>query len=205
MDKHLLICQIKTVRDLAPLVSGTTEIGERNTIVLHLKKDCFNAMEDTEFEQVKRILFDPNIIAILIIDCEFSMSLYEKMYVFDLCFVSDGGALQYDPKHENGLRFLHLLFSPKTSLGKEARILDYQELQNYGFANAFLRKESLREDLESEIRSLTMDRTREQLYGIKSCMNAYKDCCLFGKTLITDPEPSCFCQLALLKTEEDKK
>jgi hypothetical protein len=205
MDKHLLICQIKTVSDLTLLVSETTEMGERNTIVLHLKKDCFSAMEDTEFEQVKRILLDPYIISILIIDCEFSMSLYEKMYVFDLCFISEGGALRYDLKHENGLRFLHLLFSPKTSLGKEAGILNYEELMSYGFANALLRKESLREDLELEIQSLTMDRTREQLYGIKSCMNAYKDCCLFGKTLITDPEPSCFCQLALLKTEEDKK
>lgn len=205
MDKHLLVYQIKTVRDLAPFVSGTNELGERSTIVLHLKKDCFSAMEDTEFEQVKRILLNPYIMSILIIDCEFSMSLYEKMYVFDLCFISEGGALRYDPKHENGLRFLHLLFSPKTSLGKEARLLNYEELLNYGFANALLRKESLGEDLESEIRSLTMDRTREQLYGIKSCMNAYKECCLFGKTLTTDPEPSCFCQLALLKTEEDKK
>lgn len=205
MDKHLIIYQIKTVRDLVPFVSGTTAMGERNTIVLHLKKDCFNAMEDTEFEQVKRILLDPYFISILIIDCEVSMSLYEKMYVFDLCFISEGGALRYDPKHENGLRFLHLLFSPKASLGKEARILSYEELMNYGFANALLRKESLMEDLESEIRNLTMARTREQLYGIKSCMNAYKECCLFGKTLITDPEPSCFCQLALLKTEEDKK
>jgi hypothetical protein len=205
MDKHLIIYQIKTVMDLTSLVSGATEIGERNTIVLHLKKDCFSAMEDTEFEQVKRILLDPYIISILIIDCEVSMRLYEKMYVFDLCFISESGALQYDPKHENGLRFLHLLCSPKASLGEEARILNYQELMSCGFANALLRKESLREDLELEIRSLTMDRTREQLYGIKSCMNAYKECCLFGKTLITDPEPSCFCQLALLKTEEDKK
>lgn len=205
MDKHLIIYQIKTVRDLVPFVSGTTDMGERNTIVLHLKKDCFNAMEETEFEQVKRILLDPYFISILIIDCEVSMSLYEKMYVFDLCFISEGGALRYDPKHENGLRFLHLLFSPKASLGKEARILSYEELMSYGFANALLRKESLMEDLESEIRNLTMARTREQLYGIKSCMNAYKECCLFGKTLITDPEPSCFCQLALLKTEEDKK
>lgn len=205
MDKHLIIYQIKTVRDLVPFVSGTTDMGERNTIVLHLKKDCFNAMEETEFEQVKRILQDPYFISILIIDCEVSMSLYEKMYVFDLCFISEGGALRYDPKHENGLRFLHLLFSPKASLGKEARILSYEELMSYGFANALLRKESLMEDLESEIRNLTMARTREQLYGIKSCMNAYKECCMFGKTLITDPEPSCFCQLALLKTEEDKK
>jgi hypothetical protein len=205
MDKHLIIYQIKTVRDLVPFVSGTTDMGERNTIVLHLKKDCFNAMEETEFEQVKRILLDPYFISILIIDCEVSMSLYEKMYVFDLCFISEGGALRYDPKHENGLRFLHLLFSPKASLGKEARILSYEELMSCGFANALLRKESLMEDLESEIRNLTMARTREQLYGIKSCMNAYKECCLFGKTLITDPEPSCFCQLALLKTEEDKK
>ncbi len=205
MDKHLIIYQIKTVRDLVPFVSGTTYMAERNTIVLHLKKDCFNAMEETEFEQVKRILQDPYFISILIIDCEVSMSLYEKMYVFDLCFISEGGALRYDPKHENGLRFLHLLFSPKASLGKEARILSYEELMSYGFANALLRKESLMEDLESEIRNLTMARTREQLYGIKSCMNAYKECCLFGKTLITDPEPSCFCQLALLKTEEDKK
>jgi hypothetical protein len=201
----MLICQIRTIRDLVPFVSGTIEMGERNTIVLHLKKDCFNAMDETEFEQVKKTLLDPYIISVLIIDCEFSMSLYEKMYVFDLCFISEAGTLRYDPKHENGLRFLHLLFSPKSSLGKEARILNYEELLNYGFANALLRKESLQEDLESEIRSLTMDRTREQLYGIKSCMNAYKDCYLFGKTLTTDPEPSYFCQLALLKTEEDKK
>jgi hypothetical protein len=205
MDNHMLIRQIKTVRDLAPFVSGAIKTGKRNVIILHLTKDCLSAMPDSEFQQVKKILLDPYMISVLIIDCDFSMSLYEKMYVFDLCFISQEGALWFDPEQTNGLRFLQLLFAPKSSLGKEARIIYSKELIKFGFANALLRNESFYEDLELQILNLTLDRTREQLYGIKSCMNAYKNCCLLGESLTTDPETGHFCQLALKKTEEDKK
>lgn len=202
---HMLICQIRTVKDLEPFVSGAIDTGERDILILHLKKDCFNDMPELEFEQVKRILLDPYIISVLVIDCEFSMSLYEKIYAFDLCCISEDGVLRYEPEHKSGLRFLRLLFAPKSSLREEARIMEYEELISHGFANALLRKESFYEDLESQILSLTLERTREQLHGIKSCMNAYKDCCLLGETLTTDPETGYFCQLALLKTKEDKK
>ena len=202
MDNHMLICQISTVEDLAPFISKAIGTGEKNIIILDLKMDCFSTMSEKEFVQVKSILLDPYIISVLVIDCEFTMSLYEKMYVFDLFFISENGALRFDPEHRNGLRFLRLLFAPRSSLGKETRIMSYKELISHGLANALLRKESFYEDLKLQISNLTLERTREQLHGIKSCMNIYKDCCLFGEKLMNDPETGYFCQLALLKTEE---
>ena len=205
MDNHMLICQVRTERDLEPFVSGTIETGEHNIIILQLKEDCISDISGSDFLQIKKVLLDPDIISVLVIDCEFSMSLCEKMYVFDLCFLSEDGAMRYDPMHLRGLYFLQLLFAPKASFGKEARIMNCEELVNQGFANAMVRKESFYKDLETEMLNLTMERTREQLHGIKSCMNAYKDCCLSGETLTTDPETSYFCKLALIKTEEDTK
>lgn len=203
MDNHMLICQVKTDRDLVPFVSGTVETGEKNKIILHLKKDCLSAIPDSDFQELKKFLLNPNIISALVVDCEFSMSLYEKMYVFDLCFISEEGALRYEPEHRNGLRFLQLLCSPKASLGKEARVMNYEELIRHGCANALIRNQNFYEDLEFQMLNLTLGRTEVQLQGIKSCMNAYKDCCLLGEALTTDPETGYFCQLALIKTEED--
>ncbi|WP_394522587.1 hypothetical protein [Lacrimispora sp. JR3] len=205
MDDHMLLLEIRTVKDLVPFVNGTMEPGGKNIIILDLKKDCFSPMSETEFAEVKRILFDPYLIAVLILNCEFTMSLYEKMYAFDLCLISENGALQFDPHHRKGLRFLHLLFAPKASLGEEIRRLSSKELLSHGLANALLRNASFYEDLESQILNLTLGRTREQLHAIKSCMNRYKECSLMGQPLMTDPETAYFCQLALLKTEEEKK
>ncbi|MDW2798060.1 hypothetical protein RZO55_10785 [Clostridium boliviensis] len=205
MDNRMLICQIRTERDLAPFVSGAIETGERNIIILHLKKECFSIIPDRDFLQVKKVLLDPYIISVLVIDCEFTMSLCERMYVFDLCFLAGQGAMRYDPKHRRGLHFLQILFAPKASLGKEARIINREELIEYGFANAMLRNESFQEDLETQMSDLTLERTKEQLHGIKSCMNAYKDFCLSGEKLTTDPETGYFCKLALIKTKEDTK
>lgn len=199
MDNHMLVCQIKNVKDLVAFVSGTINTGKRDVIILHLLKDCISAMSDSEFQQMEKILLDPYVISVLIIDCDFSMSLYERIYVFDLCFISQEGALWFDPEQRNGLRFLQLLFAPKSFLGKKARILNCKELVDFGLANALLRKENFYEDLESQICNLTLGRTREQLFGIKSCMNAYKKSCVVGESTMTDPETGSFCQLALIK------
>ncbi|WAJ25264.1 MULTISPECIES: hypothetical protein [Lacrimispora] len=205
MDNHMLICQIRNKRDLEPFVSGVIETGEHNIIILHLKEDCFSDISGSDFLEIKKVLFDPYIISVLVIDCEFSMSLCEKLYVFDLCFLCEKGAMRYDPKHLRGVHFLKLLFAPKASFGKEARIMNCEELINHGFANTILRNESFYKELETEMLNLTLERTKEQLHGIKSCMNAYKDCCLSGTILTTDPETGYFCKLALIKTEEDTK
>ncbi|WP_147325751.1 hypothetical protein [Lacrimispora amygdalina] len=205
MENQMLICQIMSERDLAPFVRGAIETGEKNIIVLHLKKDCLSDLPDRDFLQIKKVLLDPYIISVLVIDCEFAMSLCEKIYIFDMCFLSDQGTLRYDPEHRTGRYFLQLLSAPKFSFGKEARIMNCEELINHGFANAILRNESFNEDLETQMSDLTMERTREQLHGIKSCMVAYKDCCLSGEALTADPETGYFCKLALIKIEEDTK
>jgi len=204
MENQMLICQIMSERDLAPFVSGAIETGEKNIIILHLKKDCLSDIPHSDFLQIKKVLLDPYIISVLVIDCEFSMSLCEKIYIFDICFLSDQATMRYDPEHRTGRHFLQLLFAPRFSFGKEARIMNCEELINHGFANAILRNKSFIEDLETQMSDLTMERTREQLHGIKCCMNVYKDCCLSGETNTADPETSYFCKLALIKTEEDK-
>lgn len=202
---HMFIFQVRDKDDLVSFVSGIIENRERDIIILHLKKDCFSTISEMEFENIKGILRDPHVLSVLLIDCEISMRLYEKMHVFDLCCVSEDGALRYDPDNRTALRLLRLLSAPKYFVSKEARIMEYEELISHGFINVLLRKDSFYEDLESQILSLTYERTKEQLRGIKDCMNAYKDCCLLGERPLTDLETRYFCKLALLKTEVDKK
>lgn len=202
---HMFMCQVRDVDDLVSFAGGTIENRERDIIILHLKKDCFSTIPEIEFEKIKGILRDPYVLSVLVIDCEVSMSLYEKMHVFDLCCVSEHGALRYDPDNRTALRFLRLLFAPKYFVREEGRIMEYKELISHGFVNVLLRKDSFYEDLESQILSLTLDRTKEQLHGIKDCMNTYKDWCLLGERPLTDLETGYFCKLALLKTEVNKK
>ncbi len=105
MDNHMLVCQIKNVKDLVPFVSGTIKHRKEKCHYPAFVKGLYKCHVRLRIPADEKILLDPYIISALIIDCDFSMSLYERIYVFDLCFISQEGALWFDPEQRNGLRF----------------------------------------------------------------------------------------------------
>lgn len=186
------------------LLSSLDHTGneDKSIMVLHLMKDVFERVPLQCFERLKQYFMNPKKLSVIIIDCRVSMESYEKIYIFDLVYVSDAAVLFYDPGKKEALDTIKKMFNPKLALTNQVQVLDYMMLFEYGLANTLISRKDFFVNMVSIIEGLIAERTLEQFYSIKDCMNAYKNELLSGSLPVTDLESKYFYRLAILKIGE---